>query len=396
MAGGLASKMLTGLANIMIIKLLSKEDYAAVSNFQFIQTLMSGLIFSPFLLSSVLGVNLFGMRNMGRLFSALNLIQIFLVAVCLLAALIYGEEFAQALFHKPLFYYPILMGLISSLFLTFQNIILSSHQASEAYGSYNLINVLRPLSLIALLTLFYFTGILNFISAATAFLLSYMLAVFGDLKSLFESLKIKGLIFRLKQFVWFWKSLRYLILFFFIRAMLDHIARFMVSRYFSVGENAAFGVAFQYYAMADLVIYSAHVAFMNIFTLEAEESARKKYFNWLKIALALSVPALVILPFSGPLFSLINGSRYDEAFPVFMVFMAGITVYLCFSPVIYGLAGRKSFKTLFILSIIALCWQIAMTQWAASVHSLVWMALACVGARGLIYISSFFLFLRRL
>ena len=82
-AGGVASKILIGLANILIIKFLTKADYAAVSNFQFIQTLMSGLIFSPFLLSSVIGGNLFGMQNMQRLFSALNLIQILLVLILL-------------------------------------------------------------------------------------------------------------------------------------------------------------------------------------------------------------------------------------------------------------------------------------------------------------------------
>jgi hypothetical protein len=268
MAGGLASKVLTGLANILIIKFLDKTDYAALANFQFIQTLMSGLIFSPFLLASVLGVNLFEMQNMRRLFSALNLIQIVLVMLCLLVALFYGEQLAIDLFHKPQFYYPILLGLISSIFLTFQNIMLSVHQASESYSSYNLINLLRPVFLILLLGGFYLTNSLNFITAASAFLLSYLLSVARDLPKIMEAISLKGLFFRLKQFVWFWKSLQYLILFFFLRAMLDHIARFMVSRYFSVSDNAAFGVSFQYYAMADLLIYSAHVAFMNIFTKE--------------------------------------------------------------------------------------------------------------------------------
>lgn len=395
MAGGLVSKVLTGIANILIIKLLSKEDYASVANFQFVQTLMSGLIFSPFLLTSVLGVNLFEMKNMRRLFSALNLIQISLVVLGLLIALIYGEKLAESLFHKPIFYYPLLLGLISSLFLTFQNIVLSGHQASESYGSYNLVNFLRPVALIGLLSGFYLFGKLSFFTAAASFLLSYMLAVTGDLKSIFDSLKFRGLLFRLKQFAWFWKYLKFLILFFFIRAMLDHIARFMVSRYFSVEDNAFFGVAFQYYAMADLLIYSAHVAFMNIFTREPENESGPKYFNWLKISSLLSLPALALLPFSGPLFSLLNGRQYDPAFPVFMVFMAGIVVYLCFSPVIYALAGRKSFRTLFLLSLIALGWQVAMTSYAASEQSLVLMAFACVGARGLIYIAAFFLYLRK-
>ena len=395
MAGGLASKVLIGLANIMIIKFLTKSDYAALSHFQFIQTLMSGLIFSPFLLASVLGVNLFEMQNMRRLFSALNLFQIMLVFVCLLAAFLYGEDLADDLFHKPQFYYPILMGLISSVFLTFQNIILSSHQASESYSSYNLINLLRPVFLILLLTVFHFTGTLSFFSAASAFLLSYLLSVAGDLSKITEAVSFKGLFFRVKQFVWFWKSLQYLILFFFIRAMLDHIARFMVSRYFSVEDNASFGVSFQYYAMADLVIYTAHVAFMNIFTREQSDVAKKKYLNWLRATALLSLAGLASLWFAEPLFVMINGEQYREAYPVFAMFMAGITVYLCFSPVIYAIAERRTFKTLFVLSLVALLWQLGMTWFASEKQSLVLMAFACVSARGLIYLSSFFLYFRR-
>jgi O-antigen/teichoic acid export membrane protein len=395
MAGGLASKVLTGLANILIIKFLDKTDYAALANFQFIQTLMSGLIFSPFLLASVLGVNLFEMQNMRRLFSALNLIQIVLVMLCLLVALFYGEQLAIDLFHKPQFYYPILLGLISSIFLTFQNIMLSVHQASESYSSYNLINLLRPVFLILLLGSFYLTNSLNFITAASAFLLSYLLSVARDLPKIMEAISLKGLFFRLKQFVWFWKSLQYLILFFFLRAMLDHIARFMVSRYFSVSDNAAFGVSFQYYAMADLLIYSAHVAFMNIFTKEENAIARRKYMNWLRVTGLVSLAGIAVLMFTEPIFVLINGEQYRDAFPVFATFMAGITLYLCFSPVIYAIAQRRTFKTLFLLSLMALIWQLGMTWLAAEKQSLVMMAFACVSARGLIYLSSFFLYLRK-
>jgi O-antigen/teichoic acid export membrane protein len=109
----------------------------------------------------------------------------------------------------------------------------------------------------------------------------------------------------------------------------------------------------------------------------------------------VSVVCLLILPFSGPLFSLVNGSQYDQAFPVFVAFMAGITVYLCFSPVIYGIAERRSFKTLFILSLVALVVQLLLTSLAAQMQNLVLMAVACVSARGIIYLSSLFLYFRK-
>ncbi len=395
MAGGLLAKVLTGVANIMVINFLTKEDYASLANFQFIQTLMSGLIFSPFLLSSVIGINLFEMRNMRRLFAALNFIQIGLVVGCFLLAIFFGEDSASVLFKKPVFYYSLLLGLISSLFLTFQNIILSGHQASESYGSYNLVNILRPVLLIFMLSLFYFTGRLTFFSAASCWLLSYALAVGGDLKVIADSLKWKGLGFRFRQFVWFWKSLKFLILFFFIRALLDHIARFMVSRYFSVEDNASFGVAFQYYSMVDLVIYASHVAFMNIFTKEAPSVSRSKYFSWLKLTSIIALVGLMILPFSEPLFVLINGQQYRDTFPVFCTFMSGTAFFLCFSPIIYGVAAKKAFLPLLKLAALAFFWQVIITAFASSQQSLVLMAAGCIGAQGIIYLGSFILFVNR-
>jgi hypothetical protein len=169
----------------------------------------------------------------------------------------------------------------------------------------------------------------------------------------------------------------------------------MVSRYFSVSDNAAFGVSFQYYAMADLLIYSAHVAFMNIFTKEEKAIARRKYMNWLRVTGLVSLAGIAVLMFAEPLFIFINGEQYRDAFPVFATFMAGITIYLCFSPVIYAIAQRRTFKTLFFLSLMALIWQLGMTWLAAEKQSLVMMAFACVSARGLIYLSSFFLYLRK-
>lgn len=396
MAGGLVSKVLTGIANILVIKFLSKEDYASLANFQFVQTLMSGLVFSPFLLSSVLGINLFEMKNMDRLFSALNLIQIGLVFISCLAALVFGESLAVFLFNKPVFYHSLMMGLISSLFLTFQNIVLSGHQATESYGSYNLINILRPFFLIALLGIFTLLGKLNFFTVASSFLFSYVLAIAGDWRLITASFRLKGLTFRFRQFVWFWNSLRFLIVFFFIRALLDHIARFMVSRYFTLEDNANFGVAFQYYSMADLVIYSSHVAFMNIFTKEEPAIARERYLNWLKITGFIALLGLLVLPFTEPVFLLLNGEKYRDAFPVFCTFMAGMAVYLCFSPMIYGLASRKDFRVLSLLAVLALIWQLAFTGFASHCQNLVLIAAACVGARSLIYLSSFFLYQRRI
>ncbi len=393
--GGIASKVLLGLANIIIIKYLPKEDYAQVANFLFIQSMVSGLFFSPFLLSSVVGANLYGIRNARRLFSALNLIQICLVVLLFLAAVSYGPSLSLHLFRKPEFYYSLILGLFSSIFLTFQNIILSQHQANESYKSYNIINILRPVVLIAMLVFLYAFGWLSFWTASLAFLASIVLSVGGEARFLLEAIQIKGLIFRIRQFSWFWKSLRFLILFFFVRAILDHVASFMVSRYFNLDQNASYGVAFRYYAMVDLVIFSAHIAFLNSFTRDPEPEAKQKFVRWMKATALASVLGLVALWFSKPIFVWINGEKYADAFPIFAAFMCGLVVYLIASPVIYGVARKRAFKSLFLLSLLALVFQVLGTSWAAQHQSLVFVAVSSVMARGFIYLSCLYLYFRR-
>lgn len=393
--GGLASKLLLGVANIFIIKYLSKQDYAQITNFQFIQSMVSGLFFSPFLLSSVVGANLFGVQNSRRVFSALNLIQICLVVLLFLVAVGYGENLSVDLFKKKEFYYSLILGLLSSIFLTFQNIILSQHQANESYKLYNIINIVRPFILILLLLGLHLTGYLDFWTASIAFLLSILLSVGGELKFLLVAVHFKGLYFRIKQFYWFWSTLKFLILFFFIRATLDHIATFMVNRYFSIEDNANYGVAFRYYAMIDLVIFSAHIAFINSFTKEPEHQSKGKFLSWMKMTGIASVAGLVSLFFGKPIFNWINGVKYEDAYPIFVAFMCGLVVYLCFSPVIYGLARKKEFRLLFVLSLVALVFQSGMTYYAAHIQSLVLMAAVSVAARSFIYLSSLFFYFRK-
>ena len=393
--GGLTSKVLLGIANIFIIKYLTKQDYAQITNFLFIQSMVSGLFFSPFLLSSVVGANLFGVYNSRRLFSALNLIQICLVFLFFFSAIVYGESLSVDLFKKKEFYNSLILGLLSSIFLTFQNIILSQHQANESYKTYNIINIVRPLILILMLVGLHFGGYLNFWTASSAFLISIVLSVGGELRFLIEAVRFKGLFFRFKQFVWFWKTLKFLILFFFIRATLDHVATFMVNRYFTLEDNANYGVAFRYYAMVDLVIFSAHIAFINSFTKDEESVSRKKFASWIKATSMISIIGLGLLFVAKPLFVFVNGVKYEDAYPIFAAFMCGLVVYLCFSPVIYGIARRKSFLLLFSLSLIAFVFQVCIASYAAHIQNLVLMAAGSVASRGFIYVSSAWFYFRK-
>lgn len=391
--GGLFSKVILGLSTIFLIKALSKSDYALVNNFLFIQSLVSGFVFSPFLLVSVVQTNLHQLFNPKRLYVGFNLFQTGFVVLVLLISALLGPDLATFLFRKPELYSPFMLGLVASIFLTFQNIILSQHQSSESYGRYNLINILRPVFLMACLVGLYYADYLNFKTVCFSYLVSIFLSVIGEFSFLKSAFSVRAWRLKWNQFAWFWQHSWVLILFFFVRGAVDHLATFLASRYFSLNDFANYSVAFRYYAMLDLVIFSAHIAFLNTFTKKPPEESRRSFIKWLKANAVLVSAGLVSLFFGKDIFVWVNGERYADSYPLFVAYMVGIGIYLCFSPVIYGLARQGKFSLLLLFSLLGLVLQLGLSFLGLYFHALVLLPIAAISARGFIYIlSSIFYF----
>ena len=393
--GGIFSKVLLGISTVFIINTLSKTDYAQVNNFLFVQSLVAGWIFSPFLAASVVMANVHNLHNPKRLFVSLNVLQVYCVVALIAIAIAWGPGLSVVVFHKPVYFWSILLGLCASIFLTFQNIVLSQHQAKESFAKYNLVSILRPFFLAVSLFLLWIFDWFNFYTVSVAFLFSIVLSVANEFDFIAQGFSLKGLKIKLSQFKWFWKSARYLVLFFFVRGSIDHIALFFVSRYFSVEDFANFSVAFRYYAFFDLILYSAHIAFLNSFTKYSFSESKAKFVSWVKLTVPVSAAGIVVLIFGEPLFTFVNGVRYSESYPIFASYMVGFTVYLCFSPVIYGLARQDRFRTLFILSLLGALVQLVVTFFGVAGKELVLISAAAVAGRGFIYLASTFLYFRR-
>ena len=393
--GGIASKLLLGVSNIFLIKTLLKPDFALLSNFLYIQSMVSGLLFSPFLLAAVPVANLNKIQNYNRFFSALNWFQMAFLSFLFGFACLYGPDLSIDLFHKPEFYPSIILGLLASIVMTFQNIMLSKQQTKEAFGTYNLINLVRPSALLGVLLLLYFFDALNFRTAAVSFLISIVVSLLVDFKGFSALFNHSGYLLKLNQFVWYWRYAWMLILFFFIRGTYDHVAFFFVSRYFDIESIANFSVPFRYYSMFDLIILTSHIAFINSFTKDGLAPGLDKLKKWVKYTSVLACLGLIFLPFSKDIFILISGSKYEVSFPFFCIFMVGLIPYLCFSPAIYGVIANHGIKFLFGLRFLILLIHFALC-WLGSTHqSLEIIAFSTVLSRGLIYLCSIIYLLRK-
>jgi len=394
--GGVSSKVILGVSNIFLIKMLTKSDFALLSNFLYIQSMVSGLLFTPFLLAAVPIANLKKIQNYNRFFSALNWFQMAFISILLLFAVFYGPSLSFDLFHKFQFYPSILIGLLAAIVMTFQNIMLSQQQTKESYRRYNLISIIRPVALLFILLLLYSTGHLNFWTASFSFFASILSALFVDTTSFFSLFSLGGFRLRLAQFSWFWKSAWMLILFFFIRGTYDHVSFFFVSRFFDMDNIANFSVPFRYYSMADLIVVTSHIPFINVFTKESFSQGLVKFKKWIMVTLFISLLCLLFLPFSKDLFVFISGEKYEMSFHSFEILMVGLIPFLCFSPAIYGVIALGAGKKLFFLSLVVLLFHIVCCYFGAQFQNLELISFSTVFSRGILYISSFlYLFFRK-
>ena len=79
---------------------------------------------------------------------------------------------------------------------------------------------------------------------------------------------------------------------------------------------------------------------------------------------------------------------YAYTFSYLLVFVGGLVFYVSFSPAIYALIQRKEYHFLLWVSLAAIAGQIGLSWWGISTHSLWFVALGTVAARGSIYFFS--------
>ena len=88
---------------------------------------------------------------------------------------------------------------------------------------------------------------------------------------------------------------------------------------------------------------------------DMQDTDRQQDFlrKWLQISVWTGIPILVFMLFGKPLFVFLNGEEYEGAFLVLAILAVGLWLSFMFSPLANILIGRKDFKFLFGLSLVA-------------------------------------------
>lgn len=395
--GDIISKAMMLVSALLLIRILSVEEYAWFIAFYSVALLFSNLIGNSINVALVrFSAEIFsrtGIRPVGLYRTALGL-ETLIYTVALVVGCIFASEIGSLMFGQAAYQWPIILGLLSGMSLLFINATRSFYQAEERFNPYVLTLWLRQALNLAVVVALWRVGSLTFINAAVGMIVVDSLV---GLSLLFTSLRksqasaVQDKTISLRGFL---TASGWLVAYFLALAAFERLDVMMLSHLTNESELATYGVAFRYYSMAMLTLGSISVVLRPKFSRsEMLDYGRQISFvnRWLKYSIWVVIPIALFDLLGEPLFLWLNGGRYVEAFPIWVIFSIGVWIALVCSPLANILISRKMFRTLLTLGCIAFVVDLTMNWILIPLYGGMGAAIATVGAVSFINIACFVL-----
>jgi O-antigen/teichoic acid export membrane protein len=358
------SKAIGVVSVLILIRGLTVSDYASFVAFNGIATLFMALVGS--------GINLalvrFAAEHLSRtgqkphfLYITALVIETALYAVFLAICSVFPIRAASLLLGQSSFAKAMQLGMLYGLGLLLLEFVRSLYQAEERFTFYVGLLWLRQGATFVLLGGLWIFRVLSFDMAA--WLIALVNVTFGIGVGTYsisrggwgslEEIAKEGW----QQMRGFLSAMGWLIAYFLVLSASGRIDIMMLSRFASERALATYGVAFQYYALAILLLGSIHSVLLPKFSrVEMQMPGAQAAFirRWLRYSVWTAIPLLLFDLVGKPLFVWINGAQYEQAFGVFVVLSVGIWLSLMFSPMVNILIARKNLRSLFALGAVAL------------------------------------------
>ena len=361
--GDILSKVFAFGTLLLLIRGLSVNDYASYTAFYTIVGLVPALVGR--------GINLALVRFTAEYLSKKNrkplelyfvgfLFEVALFTLFCIVLLPISDKVNLILFGKTECKSSFQYGLLAGLGLLLIQVGRSVYQAEERFGLYVKSLWFQQILTFLLIFFLFLLKKLDFSKAVQAVIavnfivgttITYNIFRIFEFRQAF--LFILGELGLIKEYL---SSTKWLIAYFFTLAAFQNLGVFMLSHLSIEEELANYGVAFRYYSIALLLLGSIHAVLLPKFSkVEMQDIKRQRMFTlrWLKNIVWLIIPLVIAVLIGKPLFIWINGSQYEKAFYIFVVFSVGIWLSLVFSPLVHVLMSRKEFRFLFLLSAVA-------------------------------------------
>ncbi len=370
--GDLAAKGFTALTVILLIRSLGEADYAYYVSIEAVAFLLMEIVSSGLNIALVRALS-FQFSRHGKIDLHLPL-RLFLfegagIALVGLIAWLYPQSLAVLLLGKPQAVHEVQWGVFYALALVSFQMSRVLFQAVENFRFYTFLLLLRQGVLFLLIVL---SAGLNFLTVP--YLMSFLIGL-NILVALLGWMRIRSME-RLSapDSVWFGSFLRqagWLIGYFVVLAIIARLDVLSVSRYVSTFGLAEYGAAMRYYSMGLLFLGSIHAVLLPRFAraeMQTPEVQSRFMRQWFLTTFWVIIPILIFDLKGKALFVWLNGGKYADAFPIWIVFSAGIWLSLMLSPLVNILIGQQRYRWLFVVSLVSLVfalvgYSVAVPRW---------------------------------
>ena len=362
-AGDILSKLISVTYAVLLIRGLSQEDYASYVAFRSVIMLVHGLIGVS--INTVLvrySAEQLSITNERPVFlyTAVLKYQLLLYLVLTIVCMPFLSEIAVLLFGGSSFTIAVFIGLLSTLGMLLIDAVRSYFQAEERFNLYIATLWIRQVATLVFVAFAWlFDGMIFLVIAVGLGVVDTL----TGLVLLFRSVGLEGLRQRLtneqravvKDFL---VSTVWLLGFYAIQAFMRRIDVFMLSRYQPETELAVYGVAYQYFSLAVMALSSIGAVLRPKFArveMQHDSEAQLQFIKkWIIYTVWIIIPIALADLVGRPIFILVNGSQYEQAYDVFTVLSVGVWLGLVLSPLVQILIARKAFMELFFIACLAI------------------------------------------
>ena len=349
------SKLLMAVATIVIVRLLSIDEYAIYTKFHSISVLSTTIIGTGLALAYVRFAAekvSRGQDNSFGLFKLCSLLVCLATIISFIAIPIINKSFNTTFFIS-------IISLIYGGVLALNKMNQSYFQVDERFSTSGIITNIKNITLclgVAVLPIFFSnitatqTIYATIISAIIAYLIGYIYISKNSTTQTFSS--DKSLLQALFKESW------WLIIYSLLVCLFDQGCVIIMSHIASIEDIAIYGVASKYYALM-LTFLSSLMTVLRIRTsnqsmVDSKDNRKAFVLNWIKrvwwIAGAVCLCTILV---SRPVLTLLNGNEYIDAVPVFNILVIGVFIGYIFAPNVAVMMSAKRYKELCALAFIS-------------------------------------------
>ena len=349
------SKLLMAVATIVIVRLLSIDEYAIYTKFHSISVLSTTIIGTGLALAYVRFAAekvSRGQDNSFGLFKLCSLLVCLATIISFIAIPIINKSFNTTFFIS-------IISLIYGGVLALNKMNQSYFQVDERFSTSGIITNIKNITLclgVAVLPIFFSnitatqTIYATIISAIIAYLIGYIYISKNSTTQTFSS--DKSLLRALFKESW------WLIIYSLLVCLFDQGCVIIMSHIASIEDIAIYGVASKYYALM-LTFLSSLMTVLRIRTsnqsmVDSKDNRKAFVLNWIKrvwwIAGAVCLCTILV---SRPVLTLLNGNEYIDAVPVFNILVVGVFIGYIFAPNVAVMMSAKRYKELCALALIS-------------------------------------------